>query len=689
MRKYYKYKKYVKNKKEISRLKFILILVAFLIALGLGYSLLSDILTIQGSAVLGTYSVTYHLNGGENPENAVQRFEAFDNIALPLPTYTGYTFDGWFENEYYSGSPISSTPTGNDARNIEIYAKWISNDGTMVAQVGETQFATMHDAIHAVPKDGTQTTVILLKDIIIESKIEIESTQNVLFDLQNYSISNSGSINLIENYGTVEIYNGTFHSNAQQGIINNNEGATILIRGGRFEMYSGRQVLYNAGTATITGSADMYSTSNQRGTVQNLQTGVMTITGGTIVATRFFAIDNAGTLTIGEKGGTVSISNPVIQGSSYGVSTILTDLETVPEFNFYDGVIKYVNGLYNEEKVALGEREPGYELYTSTEKIGNVVYTIAANANYMTVTFDPDGGELNELSRNVITGNQLGSLPTPLKSGFVFDGWFTLDGTQITESYVAGDDDIDVIAHWSRASYAKIGDRYYDSLRQAINNVPDNTETTVELLRDTQEKINITSKNKKIILNLQNHTITNLDNSAVIENAGRLTLMNGTITTNSINTAALNNTGTLYITDGMVISATGDRQALYNNGGTTEISGTARLTATAAARATVHNLNKGTMRILGGTIISVNQEAVLNAQGTVTVGTQDGNVDTSLPLLQGKTYGFNNSGTFKFYDGLLKGITKAINGNITELETGYHKQDGTDGSYKTAILVAD
>ncbi len=689
MRRYYKYKKYVNNKREISRLKFILILVAFLIALGLGYSALSDILTIQGSAVLGTYSVIYHLNGGENPENAVLRFEAFDNIPLPEPTFIGYTFDGWFENAQYSGTPITSTPIGNDARNIEIYAKWISNDGSAAAQIGSVQYVTIHDAINAVPDNGTQTTVELLKDIVIDEKIEIAATKNVLFDLKNYQISNNGSINLIENYGTVEIYNGTFYSNAQQGIINNNEGATILIRGGRFEMYSGRQVLYNAGTATITGSADMYSTSTQRGTVQNLQTGVMTITGGTIVATRFFAIDNAGTLTIGEKGGIVSISNPVIQGSSYGVSTILTDLATTPEFNFYDGVIKYVNGLYNEEKVALGEREPGYELYTSKEKIGNVTYTIAANANYMTISFDPDEGELNELSRNVITGNQLGTLPTPLKSGFAFDGWFTLDGTQITESYVAGDDDIDVIAHWSRASYAKIGDRYYDSLKQAINNVPDNTETTVELLRNTQEKISITSKNKNIILDLQNHTITNPDNAAVIENAGRLTIMNGTITTNSINTAAINNTGTLFITNGAVISATGDRQALYNNGGTTEISGTARLTATAAARATVHNLNKGTLRILGGTIISSNQEAVKNESGTVTVGTQDGNVDTSLPLLQGKTYGFNNLSTFKFYDGLLKGITKAINGNITEVETGYHKQDGTDGNYKTAILVAD
>ena len=41
----------------------------------------------------------------------------------------------------------------------------------------------------------------------------------------------------------------------------------------------------------------------------------------------------------------------------------------------------------------------------------------------ITVTFDPQGGTLQETSKNVITGEKYGTLPTPTKEGYTFMGW--------------------------------------------------------------------------------------------------------------------------------------------------------------------------------------------------------------------------------------------------------------------------
>ena len=110
----------------------------------------------------------------------------------------------------------------------------------------------------------------------------------------------------------------------------------------------------------------------------------------------------------------------------------------------------------------------------------------------------------------------------------------------------------------------------------------------------------------------------------------------------------------------------------------------------ATARAAVQN-HKGTVNIIGGTIVSSGFSAVVNENGkTLNIGTKDGNINTTSPNIQGAIYGVNKSGTFKFYDGILKGKTDAISGTIGDKETNSQVVNGTeqiDGeTYKTAHL---
>ena len=82
-------------------------------ALGIG-------LNANGDVVLGGLctTITLNPNGGTLPE-----FSLVAGAALPIPTKTGYTFAGWYENPEFSGDPVTDIPT-NSTENLNFYAKW-------------------------------------------------------------------------------------------------------------------------------------------------------------------------------------------------------------------------------------------------------------------------------------------------------------------------------------------------------------------------------------------------------------------------------------------------------------------------------------------------------------------------------------------------------------------------------------
>ena len=70
-----------------------------------------------------------------------------------------------------------------------------------------------------------------------------------------------------------------------------------------------------------------------------------------------------------------------------------------------------------------------------------------------TITFNSNGGIVGETSRSRQYGQQLGTLPTPTRDGYNFDGWFTAatGGTKI-EATATVSADATYYAHWSEAA---------------------------------------------------------------------------------------------------------------------------------------------------------------------------------------------------------------------------------------------
>ena len=68
------------------------------------------------------YAITYILNGGEL-ENAKSEYTIEESFILPIPTKTGYEFDGWYVESDFSGEKVTDIKAGNFG-NKTLYAKY-------------------------------------------------------------------------------------------------------------------------------------------------------------------------------------------------------------------------------------------------------------------------------------------------------------------------------------------------------------------------------------------------------------------------------------------------------------------------------------------------------------------------------------------------------------------------------------
>lgn len=68
----------------------------------------------------------------------------------------------------------------------------------------------------------------------------------------------------------------------------------------------------------------------------------------------------------------------------------------------------------------------------------------------LNISFDPAGGSVSPTSTVVGKGRRIGSMPVPVREGYVFDGWYTESGEEITSSS-SFSDDTTLYAHWRTA----------------------------------------------------------------------------------------------------------------------------------------------------------------------------------------------------------------------------------------------
>ena len=72
--------------------------------------------------------------------------------------------------------------------------------------------------------------------------------------------------------------------------------------------------------------------------------------------------------------------------------------------------------------------------------------------NIINLIFDANRGSVSQLSREGITGETFGQLPTPVRRGYTFCGWYCEGVLVNSDSIIEADEDIRLVARWEKAT---------------------------------------------------------------------------------------------------------------------------------------------------------------------------------------------------------------------------------------------
>ncbi len=462
--------------------------------------------------------------------------------------------------------------------------------------------------------NGTGTVQILRKGTVGQ-KVTIPSNKNVTIDLNGNTLN---TYMPFENDGTLNIADTSSSSSGiltgyKDKVINNNRN--LILSGGTISGVTYGIYNNDGGTANISGG----TLSNNEYGVYNVSGGTVNVTNGTIPGNTF------GTYNYG---GEINVSDGNITGNEYGV------YNSSGTTNVTNGTINAnTYGIYNNSGTTnisnltiTGNTTEVVNGGSGTTNIlsGNIINNTIAVTNTSSGRINLGTQDAGYNSNTpVIQGEQYGIANTGTGSIAFYDGIVKGKEGSIQGYYL--------YTETGYIAQTNVVDGYYcDTLALS------GTVTTVAKIGDIeytnlQSAINACTSDTPTTITLVN-SINSTQMFTIEEGQNVIIDLNGsTIATGTLE-KLIENAGTLTIID------TNDRQ-------TGKISNTSGI--------------------------------AINNTGTLNLGQDDGTVSTTCPEVVGKSTGIVNTGTFNFYDGIIKGA-EALSGNVTARPDGYVINSSTD-----------
>ena len=109
-------------------------------------------LELTAQFTIETYTITYHNVEGatfEKPNPETYTVETLP-ITLNNPTKDGYTFEGWFTDESFTGNPITGIETRLSNGNGDLYAKWSDPIEYAITYVGADDLENLNPTSYTV-----------------------------------------------------------------------------------------------------------------------------------------------------------------------------------------------------------------------------------------------------------------------------------------------------------------------------------------------------------------------------------------------------------------------------------------------------------------------------------------------------------------------------------------------------------
>ena len=397
-------------------------------ALGASYSQLvsRDLYPVWAA---NEYTVTFDANGGSvSPTTkSVTYGSAYGD--LPTPTRTGFTFLGWFTLSS-GGTKVTSGTTVTITSAQTLHAHWTANK----YELGyDNLFLFAEWAKNG--KSGVCNTIggTLTKDVV-NGTLTLANENSSATAYTGYSNSSTASSN--DGYYTFPVASETAYrlSAMLDGEITGNVTFTVFCFNS-----SNVHLEYRTKAVTATGLATFDFTTPASAHHAQLRFGVSKFGDSAVIsAIRIVKRVPYAEITDEPFGKVYTYA----EGGTYG--TLASSLKrTGYTFSGWFG----------------GENGTGAQIMSSTANTAysRTIYSKWTPNTYQ-VTFNANGSgaTVSPSTTNVTYGSTYGDLPTPLRTGYTFDGWFTAasGGDQVTSSTMVAITDAQTLyAHWTTNTY--------------------------------------------------------------------------------------------------------------------------------------------------------------------------------------------------------------------------------------------
>jgi len=381
-----------------------------------------DTVTIVVSYKSKPISVLLDACGGQIAQDHLPVYPTLAYGTLPTPTRTGYTFDGWY-TAADGGTRILSDSTVESEEDHTLYARWSPMQFTVTFQsdggsVAPDQIQVTYGSVYGELPEATKTGFAFIgwftqatggDKILPDTIVALEE------DITLYAQWSEAActVTLQPNGGNLAETSLTVNENAPYGTLP---------------------------TPTRTGyTFDGWYTAQTRGT---RVTEVSIVPAGDHT---LYAQWSAKTITVklDANGGNGTTQISVTYGKTYG--SLPTPTRSGHSF---DGWYTAKTG---GSKVTGGTSVTNANTHTLYARWIYNSSSPTTPASYA-VTFNANGGSVSPSSRTYTKGDTYGTLPTPTRSGYTFDGWYTAQtgGSKVTSSSTVQSKNHTLYAHWTK-----------------------------------------------------------------------------------------------------------------------------------------------------------------------------------------------------------------------------------------------
>ena len=334
----------------------------------------SDVaISVEGTLIIGENDATV----GKTP--------IIEGTTFGISTSSGklYFYDGQIIGDKAVNGEITKLPESYTALSKTENSKevvYLDIVADAVARIGYKYFTTLQAAVDAVQSGiDNQVEIIMVDNATVSSAVTINDTKNIKLNLDGHAVQASGNTYVLDNSGKLEIVDT---SSAQTGTIDNSAYRAIKNQ---------KELILTNGTISIGAGT---SSNYQRG-IDNTETGIFTMNGGTIKSDKNY------TRMIFNDNGKVYINNgTILASSSWGQGV----------FNEKNGYVEINNG-----NITSGH-------YT-------ICNTSTANSNG---TIQINGGDITCTSTNIDNGV---SYPKVIYNGSI--GTINIAGGTINKNFKA------------------------------------------------------------------------------------------------------------------------------------------------------------------------------------------------------------------------------------------------------------